>query len=222
MSKRTIFIGDVHGCYDELMALTAKLQLQSEDHLYFTGDFINKWPKSLEVVEFIRNRPNTWSVLGNHEYFSMASEIDIDSLGHLESGHKNWIKNSLPKFSELQIQLREYRDWLLSLPCIIETHDFILVHGGIHPDYGVDTPTEIATLLREYNGKPWYEDYIKTKPVIYGHWAVDGLRIRPNTIGLDTGCCFGGYLTAYILETKELVQIRANMVYKLPAHWENL
>lgn len=40
------------------------------------------------------------------------------------------------------------------------------------------------------DGLPWYDYYQAKKPVIYGHWAADGLRIRPNTIGLDTGCCF--------------------------------
>lgn len=45
-------------------------------------------------------------------------------------------------------------------------------------------------MIREYDEKPWYEYYAGTKPIIYGHWAVDGLRLRKNTIGLDTGCCF--------------------------------
>jgi Icc-related predicted phosphoesterase len=40
--SRTLFIGDVHGCYDELIALVAKVGLKSEDHLYFVGDIINK------------------------------------------------------------------------------------------------------------------------------------------------------------------------------------
>ena len=42
MQKRTIFIGDVHGCYDELMELVQKVDLRAEDHLYFCGDLINK------------------------------------------------------------------------------------------------------------------------------------------------------------------------------------
>jgi len=107
------------------------------------------------------------------------------------------------------------------LPHIIEREDFILVHAGLHPDHGINTPLEIATLIRLVDGKPWYESYTGTKPVIYGHWAVDGLRIRPNTIGLDTGCCFGGHLTAYCLETREFWQVRANQISKMPEHWKN-
>ena len=42
MTKRTLFIGDVHGCYDELMALCTMLDLRDDDYLYFVGDLINK------------------------------------------------------------------------------------------------------------------------------------------------------------------------------------
>jgi bis(5'-nucleosyl)-tetraphosphatase (symmetrical) len=94
------------------------------------------------------------------------------------------------------------------------------VHGGLHPEYGMQTPKEIATLIRYHEQRPWYESYTGTKPIIYGHWAAEWLRIRSNTIGIDTGCCFGWALTAYCLESGEIWQVRANAVYKEPAHWK--
>jgi serine/threonine protein phosphatase 1 len=225
--SRTLFIGDVHGCYDELIALTKKIWLTPDDHLYFAGDLINKWPQSIEVVEFVRNRPNTWCVLGNHEYFPLISYEEVEKIAtesaHLSDGHKSWVYAQYDRSRELreEIEVRWHREWLTSLPHIIERDDFILVHAGLHPDHGLDTPLEIATLIRLVDGKPWYESYTGTKPVIYGHWAVDGLRIRPNTIGLDTWCCFGGHLTAYCLETREFWQVRANQISKMPEHWKN-
>lgn len=75
-------------------------------------------------------------------------------------------------------------------------------------------------MIRLVDGRPWYESYTGTKPIIYGHWAAEGLRIRSNTIGIDTGCCFGGALTAYCLESGEIWQVRANAVYKEPEHWK--
>lgn len=217
---RTFFIWDVHGCYDELMALVEKIWLQDEDCLYFVWDLINKWPKSREVVEYVSTRPNTWSVQGNHEYFSM---IDVDTIigsPHLSDGHKRWIREMVPEYAKSWWKwLEKYKDYITSLPHMIERDDFIVVHGGIHPDLWLDTPPEIATLIRMHEGRPWYEYYNGTKPIIYGHWAVDGLRIRANTIGIDTGCCFGWHLTAYCLETKEIYQVRANQVYAKPGHW---
>lgn len=219
MKKRTFFIGDVHGCYDELLSLFDYIGLWDEDHLYFVWDLINKWPKSLEVVEFVRSRPNTWSVIGNHEYFTFS--VDEATRRIIEKKHPGWI-SSLEKKSGNLVGLFEGTDhikWLTSLPTIIESEDFILVHGGLHPDFWVETPVEIATMIRLYEGKPWYTYYRWSKPIIYGHWAAAWLRVTPNTIGLDTGCCFGGHLTAYCLETKEFWQVRANAVYAEPANW---
>mgnify|MGYP003593954921 CR=1 FL=1 len=225
MKVRTFFIGDVHGCYDELMALCEKIGLQSEDQLYFVWDLINKWPKSLEVVEFVRNRPNTKSVIGNHEYFSfpdiaIQEAIDIWRLS-LSEGAKNWIRLQKERSKSLESVLEKngHIKWLQSLPTFIEQDEFIIVHAGIHPEYGMSTPAEVATMIRMFDGKPWYEYYSWDKLIIYGHWAAEWLRIRSNTVGLDTGCCFGGHLTAYCLETKEIWQIRANAVYKEPTHW---
>jgi diadenosine tetraphosphatase ApaH/serine/threonine PP2A family protein phosphatase len=226
MTKRTLFIGDVHGCYDELMELVNHIRLTPDDHLYFVGDLINKWPKSLEVVEFVRNRPNTWCVLGNHEYFSfpdekMMQDIRDDKL-ILSEWSKNWIQVQKEKSKPLEeiLNKNDNLNWLGSLPHIIERDEFILVHGGLHPDYGVETPREISTLIRLVDGQPWYCSYTGAKPIIYGHWAAEGLRIRANTIWLDTGCCFGGALTAYCLESREIWQVRAMRVYVDPVHWK--
>lgn len=221
MEKRTFFIGDVHGCYDELMNLVEKIGLCDEDDLYFVWDLINKWPKSHDVIEYVMNRPNTYSIKGNHEFFSTITPTDIDGLMYLTDKQRSWLINALPEYAESTWDLSRYHDWLSSLPLIIEEERFILVHGGIHPDFWLSTPPEIATMLRMHDARPWYEYYTGDKLIIYGHWAAEWLRVRANTIWLDTGCCFGGALTAYCLETHEFYQVRANAVYKTPAHWKN-
>ena len=220
MQKRTFFIGDVHGCYDELIALIAHAGITDDDDLYFVWDLINKWPKSYEVVEYVRNRPNTYCVKGNHEFFTFFDVEHIDSLQWISESRKNWIKKEVPIYALATGGLDEYREWFESLPHIIERDDFIVVHAGFHPDYGLATPPEIATMIRVHEWRPWYEYYTGDKLVIYGHWAAEWLRVRRNTIWLDTGCCFGGALTAYCLETGEYSQVRANKVYKEPAHWK--
>lgn len=61
---------------------------------------------------------------------------------------------------------------------------------------------------------PWYEIYIGTKKVVYGHWGAQRLMVRENTIGIDSGCVYGGELSAYILETSEIVQVPAKQTYE--------
>jgi len=68
MMDRTIVIGDVHGCYFEVMALLEETRVRDTDELIFVGDVIAKGPASREVLEFIRRRRKCESVLGNHEH----------------------------------------------------------------------------------------------------------------------------------------------------------
>ena len=130
--------------------------------------------------------------------------------------YTKWFDLEWNNTSSLRRELSDHQDFLLSLPTMIEQDTFILVHGGLDPRYGRDTPAEIATFIRFYDEKPWYEYYTGTKPIIYGHWTAEGLRVRSNTIGLDSGCCFGGSLSAYCLETGEIWQERAHDIYKIP------
>jgi calcineurin-like phosphoesterase family protein len=198
---RTIFIGDVHACYDELIALVHKICITPEDILYFVGDLVNKWPKSLEVVEYVRTRPNTYCVIWNHEHTELDNPQYIETRKILDiHGHTQWLK---------------------SLPHIIEDENFILVHGGLHPDMWVHTPVEIATMIRVYQWKPWYAYYTGEKIIVYWHWATEWLQIRTHTIWLDTWCCFGGFLTAYILETGDIYQERAHAMYAVPVNWRS-
>lgn len=56
---------------------------------------------------------------------------------------------------------------------MIEKEDFLLVHGGLHPEYGRGTSREDATLIRTHDDRAWYEYYTEDKLVIYGHWAAE-------------------------------------------------
>ena len=69
MSKRNIFIWDIHWCYKELKLLIKKLNLKEEDKVFFVGDYINKWPKSYKVIKFLyKNREQFHWILWNHDY----------------------------------------------------------------------------------------------------------------------------------------------------------
>lgn len=65
--KRSIFIGDIHGCYDEMMKMLDVVHYTpGDDSIYFTGDLINKGPDSIKVVQELLANPFQY-VMGNHE-----------------------------------------------------------------------------------------------------------------------------------------------------------
>ena len=200
---RTIFIWDIHGCFDEFMALLDKINFDYEkDKLYLTGDLINKGPKAFEVVDFLLKHPKILSVKWNNE---------LNFLRFLE----NDMRKYNPVFDVYKQQFKpEHIEYLKNLPLWIETDEWLLVHGWLIPGKTLEEHTEDEiTRIRMYNWKPWYEYYNKGKVVIYWHWAADGLRIRKFTKGLDSGCVYGKRLTAYIWENWEIIQQSAFKQY---------
>ncbi|HYV10241.1 MAG TPA: metallophosphoesterase, partial [Pyrinomonadaceae bacterium] len=67
MGSRTIVVGDIHGCYDELMALIDEVELQDDDRVIAVGDLITKGPKSREVLELFIADKRFSTVMGNHD-----------------------------------------------------------------------------------------------------------------------------------------------------------
>ncbi len=197
MIKRTIFIWDIHWCYKELKLLLKKLNIQEKDKIYFVGDYINKGPKSFKVVKFLYKNWGQYKwVLWNHDqYFFKAVE--------------NWQKLSKEE-KKLLKKLKDHPkifEFYKNLPLYIEKDDFILLHWGKYPKKKLKEHTaEEITNLRVIKKKPWHHFYTWEKKIIYGHWAMQWICIKQNTIWIDSSCCYWGFLTAYILETGELIQ----------------
>lgn len=214
MGKR-IFIGDVHGCFEELMQLLEKCQYnKKEDNLYFVGDLINKGPDSKKVLEFVYNE-EAEVVIGNHEL----------GLIKLYESKANWRSTLDQVLKDLGKDAKFWVKWMKSLPAFIEEKEFILVHAGLIPGKRPkEKDREILARIRTWDGRgkdlnndkhpPWYHLYTGKKKVIFGHWAKKGLVIEKNLRGLDSGCCYGRKLTAYLLETDEIVQVDAKMQYE--------
>ncbi len=206
---RHIFIGDVHGCLHELHQLMKQLMPRPGDRVIFLGDLINRGPESLGVLEYVAGR-NYECILGNHE---------INFLRKEQPGM------AFPSGNTMKASLYH---WLRNRPHYIEEKNFIAVHAGLQPNKQrlCDMEPEIISNIRTWDQQgldlnhpcnpPWYELYHGKRPVIYGHWAKQGLHIRPNTIGLDSGCVYGGFLSAYVLETGAIFQVKAAQAYYPP------
>lgn len=220
-THRTLIVGDVHGCFDELLELLWRCDYtMGRDRLILLGDLINKGPKSLEVLRFARDN-SVEVILGNHE-LAFLQFIKAES------------QYATPQLKTLRDQmgdrLPEWVDWIQNWPTFLEEEDFLVVHAGLVPNRPPEaTPLEILTNLRTWDNQnqrmglphhtPWYHLYDEDKLVVYGHWAVQGLNVRVNTIGLDDGCVYGRTLCALILPERRIVRVKAKQIYQIPGQF---
>jgi bis(5'-nucleosyl)-tetraphosphatase (symmetrical) len=230
IKRRTIIVSDIHGCIDEFNELLEKLSYNAEhDRLILVGDLIDRGPDSLAVVKRARQL-NLECTKGNHEwkflkwYWSQGSRVDVYDR-----------KDFYSQLSDEDIT------YIVNMPTYIELEDAIIVHAGLKPGILLSNQTKDDLLYLRYTDKNrkfislkkinavgkeacgamfWTEFWYGPKSVVYGHNVhslVDPLieeRVPGVTCyGIDTGCCFGGRLSALIWETKEIIQVQAKRVY---------
>lgn len=194
--SRTLVVGDVHACAVELEALVARAR---PDRLVLVGDLFTKGPDPQGTWRVIREH-GAESVLGNHDAFVLW---EADEYGRYH----------VP---------RDAVEWLRRLPLYLAGEGWLVVHGGLDPEGGVHTTNrEQALMLRRWPDESdeanpfWWTLWQGPPLVIYGHDARRGLvDRRPHSLGLDTGCVYGGALTGYLVEEDRLYQEPARRVYK--------
>lgn len=209
---RTIVVGDIHGCYDELMALLEKVDLQRHDRVISVGDLIAKGPKNRQVLELFMTDSRFSTVIGNHDLALRRrwNGEDVELKPAQKETHR-----------ELKGEKDLYLPFLNALPFVIELERHLVVHAGLRPNvklYSQTTGdlTRLRTLgpdRESDEGTPWYQVYYGEKVVLFGHWPAAEPRKGPKAIGLDTGCVYGYNLSAYIIETEELVSVPAARAY---------
>lgn len=223
-------MGDIHGCIDEFQELLNKLSYDPKtDYLVLLGDLIDRGPDSVGVVRLARQLELP-CVRGNHEhkfikwFHSQGSRVDVyDRHDHYG------------QFSDEDIT------YMVNMPLYVELEDVIAVHAGLKPGILLSDQKKDDLMYLRYTdesrkfislktinkvgkeasgAKFWTEFWHGPKSVVYGHNVHDYQRPlieerAPGVVcyGLDTGCCFGGSLTALIWETKEIIQVQAKKVY---------
>lgn len=207
--SRTIVVGDVHGCRAELEELLSKLALAADDRLCFVGDLVARGPDGPGVLDLI-GRLGARSVVGNHEWKL------LDARAARARGEERKLG---PSHEGLMRALAD-RHWaaLEALPYFLRLpqHDALVVHAGVVPGVPVEEQDPwVLTRIRTFDddGNPsdsregtlWAERHREPPHVLFGHNAVDGLQLHSNATGLDTGCVYGGQLSALVLPEGELV-----------------
>jgi bis(5'-nucleosyl)-tetraphosphatase (symmetrical) len=135
----TYAIGDVQGCFSELKKLTKRVRFDPKhDQLWFVGDLVNRGPRSLDVLRFVRDLGDkAVTVIGNH---------DIHLLGCAAGVRK-------PKAGDTFEDVLEAKDrdelihWLEKRPFLYREGDYVMVHAGLHPSWDADTAAALAAEL---------------------------------------------------------------------------
>ena len=198
-------VGDVHGCLRELRTLVDRIDPSDDDLFVFVGDLVRKGPDSKGVVDYVREAENMVTIRGNNEEKLLRGTKELPELD------------------------QEDLAWIRSLPVAISFEDALVVHGGVDPrkslvDHDVDDLLEMRSLSSGYERPFWWEKHDGPHTVFFGHTPLDDPVLRDDAIGLDTGCVYGGSLTAYSwydetvveLETDRTVQHRAASKFVAP------
>jgi len=258
----TYAIGDVQGCFEELQELLARIGFErARDRLWFVGDLVNRGPKSLEVLRFVRSLGDAAIVvLGNHDLHLLTV---AEGFAHIRKDDTIHDILAAPDRGELLA-------WLRTRRVMHVEGRYALVHAGLLPQWTIEKALSLAgeleTALRAptyrdflghmYGGSPdrWDESlaghdrlrvivnamtrlrfctregvmglkaagivppagylaWFEARPpreepmIVCGHWSALRLRLTERTALLDSGCVWGGALSALRLEDRWLVQV---------------
>ncbi|YBV93954.1 polynucleotide kinase-phosphatase (plasmid) [Phyllobacteriaceae bacterium JZ32] len=234
-------IGDVHGCADELKALLAKLgyglHLQDDRtvltppegrQLVFVGDLVDRGPQTPEVLRIVMDAVEAGQALcvqGNHD----------QKLDRWMAGRNVKIAHGLQdSIDQLDIETEEFRDRVKRFLGDLRSHYWLdggklaVAHAGLKEEMiGRGSPAvRDFALFGETTGETdefglpvrgdWAAAYRGRTAVVYGHTPTPDAEWINNTICIDTGCVFGGKLTALRWPERELVSVPAGRVYAEP------
>ena len=193
-------IGDIHGCYDQLVALLKKIPINfKQDTLVFMGDYIDRGPQSVEVVDYLielkKRVPGIIFLKGNHEDMLEKYLDGTDRFTYLLNGGQQTLDSYLSRSTNTGAHPipPDHMEFFKSLQLVYETENYIFVHAGLRPKVALDSQeTEDMLWIRD---KFLNSRFDFGKPVIFGHTPLGKPLVTSNKIGIDTGAVYGNELT---------------------------
>lgn len=200
MAGRTIAIGDIHGHSAALAGLLERIQPLPDDTLVFLGDYVDRGPDSKGVIELIlalRERCRVVPLMGNHEEMMLQARTD-------RRARWMWLDNggdkALLSYGEEgnpHAVPRTHYEFLQGLERLHETATHFFVHANYAPNFKLSEQSAMTCLWLPLDEPPG--PHYSGKTAVVGHTPQPGGRVLDlgHLVCIDTGCGFGGMLTAF-------------------------
>jgi protein phosphatase len=235
-------IGDIHGCFDELTDLMGRLGYTVESQgaaytvsppdgrkLIFVGDLVDRGPGTVKVLRLVTGMVRAGQAVcvpGNHDIKLVRALRGKDV--KRTHGLAETMEQLGAESEEFRADVAKFLDGLVS-HYVFDDGNLVVAHAGLKESMqgrGSGAVREFA-LFGETTGETdefglpvrynWASDYRGKALVVYGHTPVPEPLFLNNTVNIDTGCVFGGKLTALRYPEKEIVAVAAHKTYYEPA-----
>ncbi|MFE9246567.1 polynucleotide kinase-phosphatase [Nocardiopsis sp. NPDC006938] len=236
-------VGDVHGCRSELESLLEELgyALRLDDRgrpvgarhpegrtAVFVGDLVDRGPDSPGVLRLVMGMVADGDALcvpGNHE--NKLVRYLKTGKGRLTHGLAETVEQLDRESEDFRKEVLEFCDGLVS-HLVLDGGDLVVAHAGLKEEYHNRASGRVRSfaLYGETTGEtdefglpvrlPWARDYRGRATVVYGHVPTHKAEWINRTICLDTGCVFGGKLTALRYPEREIVDVDAERTWYEP------
>ncbi len=204
----TYAIGDVHGCFDALKDLLSKLPLTEGDELVFLGDYVDRGPNSKEVILLLEELSKNYKCVflrGNHEEMLLNC---VEKGRECDVWYFNGARATLESFGG-KGGLLEHLDFFRSTVYFYQKGHYVFVHAGVRPGIPLEKqhPFDLVWIRDEFI---YSENPLPGKIVVFGHTPLMKPFVGGDKIGLDTGCVYGGFLTAFRIEDGTIYQVKCS------------
>ena len=232
--------GDIHGCYEELCELLGKLGYSVDKEncaavppenrrAIFLGDLCDRGPLNAEVLRLVMSMVKTgaaYCVIGNHDA-KLLKKLRGANV-QISHGLNKTVEQLSAQSDEFIAEVKEFLDGLIS-HYVFDGGKLVAAHAGLKEKYHGRGSARVRSfcLYGDTTGEtddyglpvrlPWANEYRGEAAVVYGHTPTPEVEAINGTFCIDTGCVFGGKLTALRYPEKETVQVDARREYYAPA-----